>query len=98
MTIALQESRETVVKQPDESRTYAFDFSNLLESGETLLSGATIAAETTGLTIGSPAISGKLVKVVIADGANGSDYVVQCSVTTSLGNILAIDGRMQVRG
>jgi len=99
MTIALQQARETLVKQPGETLTFSFDFAALLDSGETLSGSAAVTVQSgSGLSLGSPTIAGKLVKVAVGDGVDGRDYVLQCSAATSLGNVRQMDGRLQVRG
>lgn len=98
MSINLSQARETLVKQPGETLTFDFDFSNLLSSGETLTGTPAVTVQSgSGLSLGTPTIEGRTVKVAVGDGVNGSDYIVQCSVATSLGNVRQMDGRLQVR-
>jgi len=99
MSINLSQAKETLVKQPGETLTFDFDFSNLLSSGETLTGGpaVTVQVGTGELSLGTPPIVGKTVKVAVGDGVDDHDYVLQCSAATSLGNVRQMDGRLQVR-
>lgn len=80
-------SDTTVVKTPEESDLYGFDWTDLLADGETL-SGTPVVTEitTTDLTFGSPSINGSVVEVRISGGTAGVSYCLKCKVTTSANN------------
>lgn len=85
------EANEKLIKQPAESRLYSIDFANLLGTGESLSGTPTVTASPTGLTIGTPAISGTTVQVRISSGSDGVPYKLECVVATSDGNTLEGD-------
>lgn len=76
----------TLVKQPAESLDYYIDFTNLLASGDSLSSINTVTGTPTGLTIASTAISGTKVSMQISGGTDGTIYLVEANVDTTLGN------------
>ncbi len=95
----------TLEKRSDWARLYVFDFTWAAEvvAGETLSSPSVPAV--TGLTIGTPAVSGGTVRVAISGGtagggtalANGiTAYVTTCTVTTSGGRTLSVVGYLVV--
>jgi hypothetical protein len=86
-------------KLPAWLRTFRFDFSSFAEvvAGETI-SSPSVTATPSGLTIGSPTIpSGtSRVEATVTGGAGGQRYNVTCSVTTSGGATLTIEGFLDV--
>lgn len=95
----------TLEKRADWSRLYEFDFSSFAEvvAGETLSSPSVPAV--TGLTIGTPSVSGSSILVSISGGTAGGGtrlstgitaYVVTCTVTTSGGRTLSLVGYLRV--
>lgn len=73
------------VKDPDANLDYVFDWSDWLETGETISSYVTTVPA--GLTKGTESeLSGK-VAVWLSGGTANSVYQVACKITTSLGRI-----------
>ena len=68
-------------KDTDAVLDYVFDWSNWLESGETI-SSHTITVES-GITVDSSSESGGLVTVWLSGGTSGSNYTVACKIVTS---------------
>ncbi len=95
----------TLEKRADWARLYKFNFGWAAEvvAGETL-SSPSIAA-VSGLTIGTPTVSGQYILVAISGGTVGGGtlladgrtvYVVTCVVTTSGGRTLSMVGYIPV--
>ncbi len=88
---------ETLCKQPSEKRRFQMDFSNLLASGETIvtltsISHAKIGGGTSALVISGSTLDGSgKVSFWIADGTEGR-YRVEVLVVTSSTAILEGDG------
>ena len=70
-------------KSPSDSDIYSFDFSDLL-SVDTITS-ATVTANPSGLTVGTPVVANGLVAVEISNGADGTQYIVTYAITTLTG-------------
>ena len=68
-------------KDPDAILDYVFDWSDWLQSDETINS-KTITVPT-GITLESEAESGGLVTVWLSGGTAGTNYIVACKITTS---------------
>lgn len=77
----------TLIKDPDESKVYEVDFSAHLASGETL-SSPVVASTPSGLTVGSPSISGSSVQFRLSGGTSGTTYTIDVTVSTSASNAL----------
>ena len=83
-------------KRVDEDAVRGFDFTDQLASGETLVSAATWVVTTArgtdalpqNILSGAPTISGAIVSQKIVDGGPLVTYLLQCGVTTSLGQVL----------
>jgi hypothetical protein len=89
---------ETLIKQPAESRLYAFDFSALLAVNEDLATVDSVTADVAGLTFsGSPTIVGPLAQQRILGGTAGIRYKITIRVTTNQSNILEGEGILQVK-
>jgi hypothetical protein len=97
----------TLTKQPNESRLYEMDFSNLLNTGETISTVDSVTqlewdadtssyVPTTDLTLGSPATNGTIAQVRISDGVDQKTYKVTFLVTTTDSNILESEGVLAV--
>ena len=89
-----------LTKRPNENRLYAFDFTNLLGTSETISTVASVTADTPSgadaLTIGSTSISGANAQVRLSGGTDGYTYTVTCQITTSASNTLEDVGRLKV--
>jgi len=93
----------TLIKYPEESRQYAFDFSPQIEvaAGATLTGTPTVTPsriEGGGgqLTIGSIVIAGRTVSMRISGGSNNSVHQIVCSVSTNAGDTLAAIGLLLI--
>jgi len=91
-------SRTTLIKRPDWARTYRWDFSDFaeIEAGQTLTGTPTVTATPSGLTLGSPAISGAYVTCAVSAGTADYVYDLTATVTTSGGATLSIVGKLAV--
>ena len=85
-------------KTPSTTRIYAFGFAEVSEilSGQTLTGTPSISGSPSGLTFGSPSISGSDVLVAISGGTDDVTYDITGTVTTSGGATLPICGRLKV--
>lgn len=84
-------------KQPAESKIFQMDFSANMAEAETVASVTSVVATPSGLTIGTPAPSGKTAQVRISSGTTGARYKVTFTVQTSAGNTLEGDGYLNVK-
>lgn len=86
---------ERRTKQPDETRTLTFEFSDKLATGDALTGAATITADT-GLTVAGATVSGTTVTCQVSGGAHGSNYNVSCKMSTTQGDVLELDALIAV--
>ena len=94
-----------LTKRPAESRLYSWDFSALLDTGETLAAVQSVTATAQGLVTGAaalsldgaPSVTSPFVYQRLSGGSDGEDYVCAVVATTSTGNTLEADGILQVR-
>lgn len=83
-------------KRIGEKLTYGFDFINVLNSGEAILSGSWYISAIRPLgvpapismIVGSPNIQGSQIFQQIQSGTEGVLYNVVAQITTSLGNVI----------
>lgn len=98
---------DSLTKQPDESRLYDMDFSNLLATGETISSVDSVTQlewdantedyiATTDLTLGAPSTNGTIGQVRISGGNDGETYKITFLVTTDATNTLEGEGILTV--
>jgi len=80
---------ETLYKTVDESRILTMDFSDDMETGETIssCSPAEVTPATGAPTFGTPSISGQQVQAMCSGGTEGK-YRVAFEVTTSVSEVL----------
>lgn len=78
-----QTNPPTKTKDPDEAKDWQFDFSKLLESGETISSHVIDVAS--GITLGAHTNTSTAVTVWLSGGALAGNYRLACRVVTSLG-------------
>ena len=91
-------SKTVVYKQPGETLRLGIDFSNMLQTGETVSSPAVTVSPTGGLTAESVAMSGgDIVLFTAATGTHGVDYRIQATVTSSSTEVLQADSKIYVR-
>jgi len=81
----------------------SFDFSGMLEIGETLASGAVTAevfagedASPSSLIDGAAVLDGTIVTQSVTAGISGVVYVLNCAVTTNTGQDLILQGLLAV--
>jgi len=72
-------------KDPDAVLDYAFNWTDWLESGETITSR--VVTVSTGLTKNSDSESAGVVTIWLSGGTHGVDYLVACKITTSSSRI-----------
>ena len=105
MTI-LAERTKYLIKAPDESVLFDFDFADKLGSNTisasptpTVVQHAKLGRITgsVNVTIASVSYSGTIVQARIAAGTLNEDYRMLATITDSGGNILTVDGILQVR-
>ncbi len=86
-----------------ETATLTFDFTSRLGVTETISSASTTAATYSGtdaspssVISGSAAISGQKVTQVVTGGTLGVTYLLTCTATTSLNQVLLLTGFLVV--
>lgn len=84
-----------LAKTPTEEVLFHFDFTKRLLVGETI-STALVTATPTGLTIGLPSINGAKVQISILSGTKNEAYLLNCQVTTSIGQKREVQGYLYV--
>lgn len=95
--MALKQCKELRSKTPDEEKYYTFDFSEEMESTETISSASTSVSPATGLTVGTATCSGETVQVRVSGGTAGVDYLITVLATTSTSEIIEGVGKLKVR-
>jgi hypothetical protein len=97
-------SRVTLEGKPlSETCIQTFDFTSRLTAAETISTASVTAIVYSGtdaapgsLISGTTTISGKTVTQKVAGGVLGVTYLLKCSITTSLGQTLALSGFLPV--
>ena len=89
-------SSALLIKQPQESLLFDFDFSDRLAQGVTLSTVASVTATPSGLTIGTPAVSTTAAQARISGGTAETYYRVTAVVTDSGGFTREGDGDLWV--
>lgn len=74
---------KNIPKDPAAVLDYVFNWSDWLESGETISSH--VVTVDTGLTKDSDSESSGVVTIWLSGGTHGTDYIVACEITTNLG-------------
>ena len=74
----------TIVVDPDDKRTVSVDWTDFI--GAALISSTAWSAAN-GVTLGTPATSGKVRSVPVYGFREGCDYLVTCQVTLDTGEI-----------
>ena len=83
-------------KDPDESRTYQFDLSADLDTGDTISGTPTVTATPSGLTIGTPIVDSGKVNVQLSAGSAGVQYTVKCVAATAGSDTIVVRGLLRV--
>ena len=87
----------TLIKQPSETKIYQIDFTNLLDTGDSIASVTSVLEETTeDLTIGTDSIVSKAVQFSVDGGVDGTTYHLEAIVVTTNGETLEGDGYLFV--
>lgn len=86
-------------KDPHSSEYFAFDFSQLLNEGDSVASVTGVTADVTDtfLTLGTPALNESLVVVRLSGGTLGYTYAVRAEVTTAAGETLDLTANLVIR-
>lgn len=71
------------VKRPAEVLDYVFDWSDWLQSGETISSRSVTVSPVGGIAIDSTSLTTSAVTVWLSGGVDGGKYYVICHITTS---------------
>jgi len=87
---------ETLYKKAGEKRRYSMDFSDLMVSGETISGTPTVTDASSDLTISGITVSGQSVLAWIAGGTKPKKYTVVITLTTSSGQILIGEGKLEI--
>ena len=79
-------ARQILRKQPSESRPFAMDFTQRLQSGEIITEILEIKVTPNSLTIGEPVVQqNSFVAFMVSNGIHNTKYRVEVDVRTSLG-------------
>lgn len=102
MTLCEVTAPEMVVKQPSEVRQYVMDFSNPLESSESILGISSVTHTLRGggvsdLTVYNESVSGQTVIIWVSGGTDRNTYRIEIIVTTDANQTLEGDGLLSVR-
>jgi hypothetical protein len=91
---------QTLTRRTGETpRTYYFSFAlfpEISSGADSLSSVVGVTAAPSGLTPGTPVITGDRVACQISGGSNGVTYLVKCLAQTVGGSRLECDGYLQV--
>lgn len=74
---------ESITKDPHAVLDYVFNWSDWLQDGDTIVSRVVTVG--TGITKDSDSESAGIVTIWLSGGTHGSDYLVACEITTTLG-------------
>jgi hypothetical protein len=90
-------------KHPDSEESFAFDFTDLLATGETVQSAAVTCSVIHGtdpaassMVQGTPTVQSPKVSIFIVDGVEGVIYRLKCIATTSNGQDLVLESDLLV--
>ena len=96
-----------IEKDPDSNIQYALDFTDYLNSGDTVTSAlvtiSTVSGDASPLAFPTNAatdvyiVGGNLVNIRVENGSNGNIYTVKCVITTTLGDTDARSFRIVVK-
>lgn len=86
------------VKQPSETRTFTLDFTDVLDTGDTIASITSVTGTPTGLTIGSEAIdsTAHMITFEIAGGTDATTYALEAIIVTTNGETIEKDANLFV--
>lgn len=73
---------QVFVKDPAAVKDYSFDWSEILDTGETIVSALWDGG---GLTVSGQQITGESAYAFLAGGTPGTVYIVSCTITSSAG-------------
>lgn len=75
----------TYSKQPNDVLDYDLDYSEFLSAGDSLSNLSTAAVSPSGLTVHTPLVIGKTLKIWVQGGSAGVKYKVTVQAVTVLG-------------
>ena len=91
-------------KDPDEKELFTFNFTKVLQSGETISTAQVFASVKRGsdaspqlIVSGSAIISGARVAQLIINGVLGVTYRLVCRITTSLGQTIELGADLLIQ-
>jgi len=92
---------DVLIKHPNETRVYTFDFHKLTEivNGDTITGSPTliVTVDQPGLNLGTPAIAtGSTATVSISGGNPGATYTLICTASTAGGSTLQCLGKLVI--
>ena len=95
-------SKLLIIKQPSEVRQLTMNFASILSDGETISSIVSVTHEKTGgetsdLTVYNEVKTDTVVAFWVSGGTNFVTYLVEITVTTSIGQTLQGDGLISIR-
>lgn len=82
-------------KDPLSSLGYTVDWSDFLATGETIASSSWVIPD--GVISASDGFTDIETGIQISGGDDGEDYILQNTITTSLGNVVQRDIKLKVR-
>jgi hypothetical protein len=84
---------------PGERRIVTFDFSTKLRTGAAIMLGAVATVDDPGIVLDAPIVDPDtgLVDVMAAGGVDVVDYMLECTVPTTDGEILIMRMRLECR-
>jgi len=85
----------TLLKQPAEVKSFAFNFRQRLRPGEVLASAVLTVPDASGLTAGPVTVQSPQVLFLVEGGTPGS-YVLTCRATTEGGDVHEGEGLLEV--
>ena len=88
-------------KRSTEQELLSFDFTKILAVSETLVSAAVttrtlIGTDDPTMVIGGSSILGNVVTQMIGGGTEQSRYAIDCTATTSAGQVLVVSGSLLI--
>jgi len=83
-------------KQPSEAKIFYIEFSNQLDTGDSLSTLTSVLETTGGITIASKSIVGTTVKATYSGGTDGTTYAIVAIVVTADGETIESDVYLRV--
>lgn len=100
MPSAVLDGIDVFEKDAAESDLFDFDFRKRRQfrgvPAQTITGTPTVAADGSGLVLGTPVVSGSVVQIRVSGGTSGTTYKITCTIVTSGGDTLRGFGRLRV--